>query len=201
MTILDRVVADSTDRDSWMRYRHDRIGASDAAKFAKATSVESYIAEKLAPREFHGNTFTESGNRWEPMLCAFAGIPNSTLMIEHPDESGFIATPDGLLETERGLVMAECKTKHNKIVTGPDAREWRQLAWQFFVIPESVEIRFIWGMIVDDELRGGEPSVLTITRDNPKIVAATELIVPIATRVLASIRAAREIEKELEIVY
>lgn len=42
----DRIVTDGLDCDAWLAAR--LIRASDAAKFAKASSVDKYFASKLA---------------------------------------------------------------------------------------------------------------------------------------------------------
>jgi len=101
--------------------------------------------------------------------------------------------PDG------SLVLAEIKTKHERIVAGPTPAEFRQLVWQLFVLPEATELRWCWGELIkvptDEgfrwELRRDSPKALTFYRDDPKIVAAQAQIVPIATRVLAAVRAVR----------
>lgn len=200
MSWRDRVLADSTDRESWLALHDTTIGASTAAKFAKPESVETYIRQILTPREFTGNAATESGNRWEPMLLAWAGYEPNSLYIHHPEERGFAATPDGTRE-HGGLMLAETKAKHQKVVTGPEPREIRQMAWQLYVVPEADGVEFVWGELVRDDLDGWvlrrDPQSVVFHRDHPVIVAATKIIVPIARQVLAGVRAARALEKEL----
>lgn len=196
MTWRDRIVNDGTDRKSWLFDRLPRVGASDASKLAKATSVDKYLAAKLASKTFHGNGYTESGHRWEPMMLAWAGITPNTALIHSPQEKGFAATPDGAEET-RG---AECKAKHGVIVDGPNLGEWRQLAWQFVVVPEFESIEFIWVELLDGDIRpgcNGEPKSITVTPDHPKIREVTPLILPIATDLLARLTAALEFERQL----
>lgn len=195
LAVLDRTLADSADRESWLAARQGRIGASDAGKFARASSVEKYVRAKLEPG-FSGNAATESGNRWEPVLLAWAGFEQSTALIHHPDEPGFAATPDGIREDADGLHLAEVKAKHRQILSGPKPHEVRQMAFQLFVVPEAVDVSYIWGELVEDptEPEGWrlrrDPQTLIFHRDDPKIVAATELIVPIAHKVLAALKAA-----------
>jgi len=205
MSWQDRIVVDGLDRDAWLAARRNGIiGASDAAKFAKASSVDKYLAAKLAPSTFSGNAYTEQGHRWEPMMLAYAGIPQNVALIHSPDEPGFAATPDGLRVNADGrLTLAECKAKHGKVVDGPSTGEWRQLAWQFLVLPEADAIEFLWVELVRNardewDLRAehrGIPHRLVVTRDHPKIVAATALIVPIATDLLARLRVALTYER------
>ena len=93
-------------------------------------------------------------------------------------------------------MITEVKTKHNKVVTRPTPYEIRQAAWHLFCIPEAVELQWAWGEVVRDpaspvgwRLRRPVQS-LTFHRDSPEIVAATNLIVPIAHQVLAALEAA-----------
>jgi hypothetical protein len=205
MSYLQRIVVDGTDHEAWrIARRTGVIGASTAAKFAKPSSVELYLAAMLAPATFSGNGFTESGHRWEPMMLAYADIPQNLALFHSPHERGFTATPDGVRALPDGRVrLAECKAKHGKVVDGPDASEWRQLAWQFEVFPEADAIEFLWVELTRNE-RGdwdlrpnlhGLPKRLVVTRDHPKIVAARALVVPIATEVLARLRVALSYER------
>jgi hypothetical protein len=200
----DRIIVDGSDRDLWLAGRRQVIGASDAAKLAKASSVDKYLAAKLAPSTFSGNSYTEQGHRWEPMMLAFAGIPQNVALIHSPEQPGFACTPDGLrVEPDGRIRLAECKAKHGKVVTGPSTDEWRQLAWQFECIPEADVIEFLWVELVRNErgewdLRAahhGMPHRLVITRDHPKIVAARATVLPIATDLLARLRVALTYER------
>lgn len=202
MSYLDRILDDGTDRDRWLALHDTTITASTVAKFAKLQSVPLYLADMLKSRIFTGNSYTESGNRWEPMMLAWAGIPPNKALIHSPQEKGFAATPDGInLLPDGSAIGAECKAKHGKVVTGPSLGEWRQLAWQFLCVPEFEEIEFIWVELIDGEIRSGrdgEPRSLTIRPDHPKIVAATAQVLPIATELLPRLRAALEFERELQ---
>ena len=204
MTWQERIIVDGHDRDLWLAARRQVVGASDAAKLAKASSVDKYLAAKLTTSSFSGNGYTEQGHRWEPMMLAYAGIPQNFALIHSPNEPGFAATPDGLRVNPDGrLTLAECKAKHGKAVDGPSTSEWRQLAWQFEVLPEADAIEFLWVELVQNargewDLRAahrGIPHRLVVTRDHPKIVAARALIVPIATDLLARLRVALSYER------
>lgn len=193
---LDRTLADSADRESWLDVHDKVIGSSTAGKFAKPGSVETYVRQILAPREFKGNETTRSGNDWEPALLAAVGARPNSLFIHHPDNRRFGATIDGTKPVADGFSIVETKTKHNQIVTGPTPYEVRQLAWQMFCVPEAVDAEWVWGEVVRDphspvgwRLRR-PPQTITFRRDDPQIVAATELIVPIAHAVLAALDAA-----------
>jgi hypothetical protein len=194
----DRILNDGTDKPSWERARWPVIGASDAKSLSKIESVDKYLAAKLKSKSFFGNGFTESGHRWEPMMLAWSGIPQNLALIHSPDEPGFAATPDGIKDLRDGAVlMAECKAKHGVVVEGPNLGEWRQLAWQFLCVPEAEAIVFIWAEIINGEMRTVEPKSLTVHRGDPKILEVTELILPIASDLLARLRTALEFERQL----
>lgn len=127
------------------------------------------------------------------MMLAWAGIPENKALIHAPGERGFAATPDGI-----GTVLAECKTKHNRVVTGPTLGEYRQVSWQFLCLPEFDLLHWMW-MEVDEqgEPFHEEPKELIIWRDDRNIVEITAQILPIATDLLARLRASRQLEKEL----
>jgi len=196
LATLDRTLADSADRESWLDVHDKVIGSSTAGKFAKPGSVETYVRQILAPRTFKGNETTRSGNDWEPALLGAVHARPNSLFIHHPDNRRFGATIDGTKPTGDGFAIVETKTKHNVIVTGPTPYEVRQLAWQMFCIPEAVHAEWVWGEVVRDphspigwRLRR-PPQSLTFTRRSPEIIRATDLIVPIAERVLAALDAA-----------
>lgn len=196
LATLDRTLADSADRDSWLQV-HDRvIGSSTAGKFAKPGSVETYVRQILSPREFRGNETTRSGNDWEPALLAAVGARPNSLFVHHPDNRRFGATIDGTKPVGDRFAIVETKTKHNQVVTGPTPYELRQLAWQLFCVPEAAHAEWVWGEIVRDaaspvrwRLRR-PPQMLTFTHRSPEIIRATDLIVPIAERVLEALDAA-----------
>lgn len=200
----ERILDDGTDRAHWLESRTAVIGASDAAKLSKRESVHLYLASKLSHNHWNGNSYSESGNRWEPLLLAWAGIPSNRALIHSPAERGFAATPDGLQIGPSGGRGAECKARHGKSSDGPTLGEWRQVAWQFVALPEFTEIEFIWQQLVVDNDTGefvpvtDEPRSLTIHRNNPKIVSLTDTMLPIATDLLARLTAALAFEKEME---
>lgn len=200
LAVLDRTIAETSDTESWRKVHDSVIGSYAAGKFAKASSVETYIRQIIAPREFSGNASTQSGVRWEPMLLAWAGAEPNSLFIRHPEHDGFGATVDGSIPGDP-FAIAETKAKHNLIVDGPKPAEVRQMAWQLFCLPEATACHFVWGELVEDPREDGgwrlrrDPQTLIYPRDHPAIVAATELIVPIAHQVLAGVRAVRALQK------
>lgn len=201
----DRVLADGLDREAWKIARYPVIGASDAKVLAKPESVPLYLRSKLTRDIFTGNVFTETGYRWEPMILGWAGYEHNVALFHSPDEPGFAATPDGIrARTEPPfLALAEVKIKHvtpDKRTKGPTLGEWRQLAWQFRVLPEAEFIDWCWGDVPKDDpedLLDDEPKFLRVYPDDPKIVRLQAELEPIATELLARLRASLAFEKEL----
>lgn len=205
--MIDRILCDGTDRDEWKHARESVIGASDAARLSKLESVDLYLAGKLKREVFTGNVFTENGYRWEPMLLGWAGYEHNVALFHAPNEPGFAATPDGIRETESSVSLAEVKVKHvdpAKRTKGPTLAEWRQLAWQFRVIPEAEHIDWLWGDIDKtgdgEDLIDDEPRFIRVYPDDPKIIDLQQHIEPIATDLLSRLRAALAFERELDLV-
>lgn len=194
MTWRDRIIVDGTDREAWAMARRNVIGASDAKSLSKMASVDKYLLAKLKDDgSFHGNAATAQGHRWEPMMLAWAGIPENKALIHSVITSGFAATPDGV-----GDRIAECKAKHNRVVTGPTLPEKRQVAWQFLCLPEIDDLVWLW-MEIDEhgEPFHDEPKYVEFHRGDAELVNLTGLMMPIATELLARLRAARAFEEEM----
>lgn len=193
LAVLDRTLADSADRESWLNVHGKVIGSSTAGKFAKPGSVETYVRQILAPRSFSGNAATESGNRWEPRLLAWAGAEPNSLFVHHPENRRFGATVDGTRQVGRALAIVETKAKHLKVITRPTPYEVRQIAWQMHCIPEADLVEWVWGELVRDAdgewVLRRDPQTLTFHRDDVQIVDALNIIVPIAHAVLAALDA------------
>lgn len=201
MTWRDRIVVSGDDRAEWLRAREPFIGASDMKQYAKLASVEKYVAAKIRPKSFFGNETTESGHRWEPMILAYLGVPANSAFVASPTHSRIACTPDGISESDP-FTLAECKTRHGVIKPEPDAGEWRQIAAQLFCFPEAVRLLFGTLTVLRNdsgewEARDGGYTRLEIPRDHPKVVAATELIIPIAERVIEALASAKQAMKEV----
>jgi hypothetical protein len=195
MGYLDRILADSTDRPAWLLAREPIVGASDAAKLAKASSIDTYTAAKLKPQTFSGNTYTESGNLWEPLMLAWAGIPQNTLLIHAEAHPGLAATPDGLKVTPEGIVLAEVKAKHGRIVNGPTPAELRQVAFQQYCVGDVIWTDFVWAEIVNNEMRTDEPKSLRIYPADVADILAD--LLPIAIELSARLTAALAFERDI----
>lgn len=196
MTWRERVVVSGEDRSEWLRARAPYIGASDMKMYARPGSVEKYIAAKIRPKSFFGNEVTESGHRWEPMILAYLGVPANKAFVHSPTHPRIACTPDGISESDP-FTLAECKARHGVIKPEPDAGEWRQLAGQLFCFPEAERVLFGTLTLVEGEHgewveRKDGYTRLEISREHPKIIAATELIIPIAEQVIAGLDAAKQ---------
>lgn len=201
MTWRDRIVVSGEDRGEWLAARDPFIGASDMKMYAKPESVEKYVAAKIRPKAFFGNETTESGHRWEPMILAYLGMPENKAFVHSPSHSRIACTPDGISDCDP-FTLAEVKTRHGVIKPNPDAGEWRQLAAQLFCFPEAQRALFGTLTVLRDsdgnwEARKDGYTRLEIPRDHPKIIAATELIIPIAEQVIAALDVAKQAMKEM----
>ena len=126
----------------------------------------------------------------EPYLLAWAGATRNTLFVHAVGNERFAATPDGVIIDEHGMRLAETKAKHNKVVNGPEPKEIRQMAWQLMCVPEAVGVNFVWGEYVKRDglwVLRRDPQTIPFDRDHPAIVAATDLIVPIAHKVVEAL--------------
>lgn len=198
MTWRDRVLHDGVDREGWLAARSTVITAHSAKGFARLESVEKYLLAKISADRFTGNSYTENGHLYEPMILAYLDVQPNTALIHAPGNPGFAATPDGL-----DTVLAEAKVRHGKIAPNPDAGEWKQCAWQFMCVPEAEELRFGTLTLIQDGEGAWVPRAkdaltsLVIPRDHPKITKAIDTIVPIAHEVLAALEVALRAQKEM----
>lgn len=133
------------------------------------------------------------------MILAYLGVPENKAFVHAPDNDRFACTPDGI-QDEGVFTLAEVKTRHGVIKPNPDAGEWRQLAWQLMCFPEAERVLFGTLTVLRNEAgeweaREGGYSRLEVPRDHPKILAALELVVPIAEEVLAALDSAKEAMK------
>lgn len=205
MSYRERVLADGSDREAWKVARFPVIGASDAKTLSKMSSVHLYEASKLKRDVFTGNVFSDNGYRWEPIILGWGGYEHNVALYHAPDERGFAATPDGLnMIDDDTCALAEVKVKHvtlDKRTKGPTVPEWRQVAWQFRVLPEALYVDWMWGDVDKDgdqeDLIDDEPQFIRIYPDDPKVVAAQAQVEPIARELLTRITAALTYEREL----
>ena len=136
--LLSRIVADSSDRISWLRARSRGITATDVATLSTPASIQRAADAKLGGTGFSGNAFTDHGRAREPEIARWVaathGINPSSALFRAEVEHRHLATPDGIAVTERGaVVLAEIKTTTKSWRSIP-RNYLRQVWWQQYVI-------------------------------------------------------------------
>lgn len=190
MLLADRIVADARDGEAWAAARDGKIGASDAAKFAKAESVDLYVASKLMPA-WDGSQFSGHGHEREPIILADHGYEQNHFTFHHAEHPRFLATPDGIRlgPTPR---LAQAKTTIKDFIskrTGEvlvPAHYRRQVWWEQFVMgPEYTVSDFIYERY---ELINGvcvpelESHIVLIERDDEQIAKMVAIAVEVCRR-------------------
>lgn len=181
-----RALADSTDRDAWLAARTGKIGASDAAGFAKLASAPGYARTKLKAGTFAGNAYTEHGNARERHILSQVGIPHNTILFHAADNPRHVATPDGIREFGSDIVLAEVKTTNKHFVKIPPAY-LRQILWAQYVLGSDRTV-FAWEVHVDFIPTSLAPFSLIVHRDETEI----RKLIDIADAVLDTLDAATE---------
>lgn len=193
--LLGRVVADSRDRPAWLAARPGRIGGSDAANFAKVTSVPSYVKAKIQSGTFQGNAFTRHGNDREARMLRSYHLEQNTLMFHAAGNEKHVATPDGVLVVAHDghLVIAECKTT-NKPFTKVPLGYLRQCLWNMYVLG-ATECLFIWELHQGFVAVEAEPESILIRLDD--YAAELQTLITIADAVLDGLDAAEQFRKDI----
>lgn len=175
-SLAARRVADIRKRDEWNAARPGRIGASDAAKYAKFESVDLYVRAKLLP-PWGGGEFADWGHEREPIILADHGVPQNHFMYHHPEFPRFVATPDGIHPEDGRFVqikttIKDFRSKRTGEVLVP-AHYRRQVWWEQFVGgPEYTVSDFIFeGYRIENGvyLPNFEATVVKIERDDAEI--------------------------------
>lgn len=192
--LLSRVVADqAVDPAGWMAARPTHIGASDAAKYAKRTSIEAYVRAKLTPSTFTGNEATAHGHLFEPAIVGFMGIPHNSRMFHHPEFEVFTATPDAIdVLPDGSIVNGEAKVKHRRI-DGPSPAEFRQVAFAQYVTGAAYT-KWAWLELDENDRPTGDPRVILL--DPLDLADVLAPVLDIAHLVADALRAAADILKE-----
>lgn len=135
MSYLDFAVVDSQDRPEWLRIRSTGLGGSDAASFAKIESADRYAVAKLT-KGFGGNGYTDFGNRWEEAALNAIAFPRNTMMFRHPAHPYFFSTPDGIMERNGSIIIAEAKCRSDAVggVFRIKPEHMRQMQWNLWVM-------------------------------------------------------------------
>lgn len=189
----ERILDDGTDRERWLAARAGRIGASDAARFAKLASAPLYMKAKLLDN-FHGNDYTRHGNEREPFILAPFGFTQNKALFGSETTDLHSCTPDGIRVVGGRLILAQAKTSNKPLFKVPPTY-LRQIWWEQHVMGADRTL-FVWEQhdnFVPTEM---EPHSQWIDRDDTRIA---DLII-IADRVLELMAKAHEFGRSLSYV-
>lgn len=168
-----RIIADSSDRVTWLRARARGITATDVAGLSGESSIARTADAKLGygPR-FGGNAYTDHGRRREPEIAAWVaathGILPSSALFHAEIEKRHLATPDGICVDDAGhILLAEIKTTNKTWQTIPRTY-LRQIWWQQYVLGAERTL-FVWEEHVDFQPVHDEPKSVWIDRDDKQV--------------------------------
>ncbi len=187
----DRIVADSSDRVTWLRERSRGVTATDAARLASARSIEAAAADKLHGSRFTGNAFTDHGRARETHIAAWVlsehGIPSNRSLFHAPTERRHLATPDGVACDKSGrLQLAEIKTTTKSWRTIPRGY-LRQVWWQQYVLGAERTL-VVWEIHRDFVPVAADPHYRWVDRDDAEIAR----LVSLADELLRAIAGAKK---------
>lgn len=194
MDIMTRVLADARDRPNWLAKRMGKIGASDAASFAKYESAPLYLRAKLHS-PFRGNIYTAHGHAREAIILAHYGIPQNHYLFHHPAHPRHVATPDGIVVGDGGrITLAQVKTSEKPIPAAdkipPSYR--RQMWWEQWVMGADRTL-LVWEQHDGFRPVDMEPDAVWFDRDDDEI----KKLVSIADYVLEGMDAAERFATEM----
>lgn len=181
-----RIVADSRNRVEWLRARSRGITATDVAALSTPRSIVAAAEAKLFGTGFSGNAFTDHGRNREPVIADWMqqnhGIAASTALFRSSTDRRHLATPDGLIDDGRQVVLAEIKTT-NKPWRAIPKPYLRQIWWQQYVIGAERTL-LVWEEHRDFVPVASEPRCCWIERDEAEI----ERLLDLAARLVAELR-------------
>lgn len=174
---LNRIVTDGSDRLAWLQARSRGITATDVAKLSTLRSIDSAASEKLHGSRFSGNVYTEHGKAREPEIAKWVlqehGIVSSQALFHAELDIRHLATPDGVVQHESGLVeLAEIKTTNKEWRSIP--RQYlRQVWWQQYVLGAERTL-MVWERH-ENFVPVGDPVVRWVNRDENEIAQLVHL--------------------------
>ncbi len=168
---LRRVVTDGSDRVAWMRARARGITATDVAKLSTPRSIDAAAWEKLHGSGFSGNAYTRHGREREPEIASWVlreyGIESSQALFHAEADLRHLATPDGVVLREAGVLeLAEIKTT-NKPWRSIPRNYLRQIWWQQYVLGAERTL-MVWERH-ENFVPVGDPECRWIDRDENEI--------------------------------
>lgn len=179
----ERILADSTDRISWLRARSQGITATDVARLSSSRAIEAVVLDKLYGNAFSGNAYTDHGRAREPEIARWVKLhhsiePSSKLFYARGQRQ-HLATPDGIGELSDGtVVLAEIKTTSKEWRSIPRSY-LRQVWWQQYVLGAERTL-VVWEQHIDFVPVSDEPLCQWVERDDNEI----HLLVGLADQVL-----------------
>ena len=188
---LQRIVANSDDRDAWLEARNTGITASNAGALATENSIDSILKSKFFT-DFIGNPATDWGIEREPFLLEWARFDQNTFLFHSPENLRFMATPDGIRENETGIELCQVKTS-SKPLTKIPANYFRQMQWEMYVMDAGRNL-LVWEQHKDFIPVDLEPVSLWIDRDEDTITQLKKL----ADALLVRLDEANAFEKEMK---
>jgi hypothetical protein len=139
-----RAGASDRDREAWLAERRAGITATEVRDLAIGTIRQQDLIDlKLGRKvdDFTGNAYTEWGKQRESIIAAELageGFAEETRVFHHPENSRYLASPDGLrIDFDEQLDVLEIKT--SKIDQPPGSAEEQakgyalQVQWVMFV--------------------------------------------------------------------
>lgn len=187
--LMGRVVADSADREAWLRARRVGIGASDAARYANPESIASYVRAKLTHGTFLGNAHTDRGHRLEVPILASRGLQQNTLMFHAADNPLMFATPDAV--TVERLVQVKTTVHRAGTRIRIPASHRRQMWHEQYVCGFDTTDYLVLRFDAEGNPLTLEPERIVFDRDDAEI----DTILNIARPVLAALTEALKFER------
>lgn len=189
--LFSRAGASDHDREAWLAERATGVTATEVRELSKqgpgyASDLEQ-IKRGLKSDPFTGNKYTDHGKKREPVIAAKVervyGILPESRVFHHPDNSQYLASPDGVGVLDGELVLAEIKTSGKKKLPGTLAFDesgyYDQIQWALFVTG-AVRCLYVleqcfWGagneLVVPELFDWDDPDlqVVWVTRDEARI--------------------------------
>lgn len=176
LTYRDRIVADGSNRVEWLRARARGITATDAAQLATVNSIDRVATAKLYGSGFTGNAYTDHGTEREPEIASWVlrefGIESSQALFHAAGDVRHLATPDGIVERDGTLELAEIKTTAKPWRTIP-RHYLRQVWWQQYVLGAERTL-VVWEQH-ENFVPVGDPQARWIDRDENEIATLVGL--------------------------
>ncbi|WP_246140014.1 YqaJ viral recombinase family protein [Protaetiibacter larvae] len=168
----DRVVADASDRVSWLRERSRGVTATDVARLSGEKAIRAVATDKLLGSSFSGNAYTRHGTEREPEIGRWvarhhAGMSGNTALFHADGNRAHLATPDGIRERGGALELCEIKTTRSAWRTIP-RHYLRQVWWQQYVLGAERTL-VVWEQHDDFVPVSGVPETRWVERDDDEI--------------------------------